>query len=138
MQHRNFRFIYHLDAPISNHSHSCNKISEQSTIDKSRSTCSISSSTCSFGDSERSEAMSLTRKGPPVHNIPLDNLSSTLSNTSSKKNIIPSEFNVEQIHKPQSAQILVPSALNLNAPLQPSLPQASLGSVSKQYSESGK
>ena len=138
MHCRIFVLFYHIDAPVSNHLHSCNKISEQSTLEKSRSTCSISSSTCSFGDSERSEAMSLTRKGPPVHNIPLDNLSSTLSNTSSKKNIIPSEFNVDKIHKPQSAQILVPSALNLNAPLQPSLPQASLGSVSKQYSESGK
>ena len=80
----------------------------------------------------------MTHRAPPMHNIPLDNLSSTLSFTSANKNIIPSELNVEKYQKPQSAQILVPSALNLNAPLQPSLPQTSLGSVSKQYSESGK
>ena len=57
----------------------------------------------------------MTHRAPPMHNIPLDNLSSTLSFTSANKNIIPSELNVEKYQKPQSAQILVPSALNLNA-----------------------
>ena len=73
-----------------------------------------------------------------MHNLPLDNLSNTLSLASANKNVIPPELKVEKSQKPQSAQILVPSALNLNAPLQPSLPQASLGSISKLYSESGK
>ena len=73
-----------------------------------------------------------------MHNLPLDNLSNTLSLASANKNIIPPELKVEKSQKPQSAQILVPSALNLNAPLQPSLPQASLGSITKIYSESGK
>ena len=131
-------FLYHLDAPISNHSPTCNKISEQSTLEKSGSTCSLNSSTCSFGDSERSEVPSLTHRAPPMHNLPLDNLSNTLSSASANKNVIPSELKVDKNQKPQPAQILVPSALNLNATLQPSLPQASLGSISKMYSESGK
>ena len=114
----------------------CNKISEQSTIEKSRSTYSISSSTCSLGDSERSDAISSKNK-TPVHNIPLDNLSRKLSTASVKRNFNIIESNIESIQKPQSAQILVPSALNLNAPLQPTLPQPSLGNANKQYSDVG-
>jgi hypothetical protein len=72
-----------------------------------------------------------------MHNIPLDNLSRKLSTASVKRNFNIIESNIESIQKPQSAQILVPSALNLNAPLQPTLPQPSLGNANKQYSDVG-
>merc|ERR1711994_1192008 len=103
MKYQKCLFLYYLDAPISNHLPTCNKISEQSTLEKSGSTCSLNSSTCSFGDSERSEVTSLTHRAPPMHNLPLDNLSNTQSFSSANKNVIPSELKVEKNQKPQSA-----------------------------------
>jgi len=70
-----------------------------------------------------------------MHNVPLDNLSSKTS-TSVKNDA--SDSHIGGIPSPQSAQILVPSALNLNAPLQVSLPQAAMTSPHSSYSNIGK
>ena len=70
-----------------------------------------------------------------MHNVPLDNLSSKTS-TSVKNNA--SDSYIGGIPSPQSAQILVPSALNVNAPLQVSLPQAAMTSPHSSYSNIGK
>ena len=47
------------------------------------------------------------------------------------------DSNTENIKKPQSAQILVPSALNFNTPPQTSLPQSSLESTNWRLSDNG-
>ena len=116
------------------HLPTCNKVAEQSIFQGSKSSCSANSSTYSIGGSERSEAKASSLK-IPMHNVPLDNLSSKTS-TSVKNDA--SDSYIGGIPSPQSAQILVPSALNLNAPLQVSLPQAAMTSPHSSYSNIGK
>ena len=116
------------------HLPTCNKVAEQSIFQGSKSSCSANSSTYSIGGSERSEANASSLK-IPMHNVPLDNLSSKTS-TSVKNDA--SDSYIGGIPSPQSAQILVPSALNLNAPLQVSLPQAAMTSPHSSYSNTGK
>ena len=112
-----------------------NRLSEQSTIEK-RSTYSVSSSTYSFGDSERSEATAPTNKPLRSSNMPLDNLSPRpLSDAG--RSLCSIEANFESTQKIQPVQILVPSALDLNAPLQPSLPRLSVGSENRIESDVG-
>ena len=112
----------------------CNKVAEQSIFQGSRSSCSANSGTYSIGGSERSETNASSLK-IPMHNVPLDNLSSKTS-TAVKNDA--TDSHVGGITNPQSAQILVPSALNLNAPLQVSQPQAARTSPHSSYSNIGK
>ena len=112
----------------------CNKVAEQSIFQGSRSSCSANSGTYSIGGSERSEANASSLK-IPMHNVPLDNLSSKTS--TAVKNDATDSY-IGGITNPQSAQILVPSALNLNAPLQVSQPQAARTSPHSSYSNIGK
>merc|ERR1719242_2656583 len=60
------------------HLPTCNKVAEQSIFQGSRSSCSANSGTYSIGGSERSEANASSLK-IPMHNVPLDNLSSKTS-----------------------------------------------------------
>ena len=114
------------------HLPTCNKVAEQSIFQGSKSSCSANSGTYSIGGSERSEANTSSLK-IPMHNVPLDNLSSKTSTAVKNDSYIGGI-----ITNPQSAQILVPSALNLNASLQVSLPQAAMTSPHSSYSNIGK
>ena len=96
---------------------------------------SHSSSTCSLGDSERSVGMSTVDK-PPQHNMPLSNLSRTGSSSSKKSHTL-IESNNSHLQKQPSAQILVPSALNVNTNLQPSLPPSHVESTKQKSSDTG-
>ena len=68
--------------------------------------------------------------------MPLDNLSRKPP-ASAKKSPTLIDSNTENIQKHQSAQILVPSALNFNTPLQPSLAPSCLGKTNWRSSDNG-